>query len=49
MTKGDRAILKADPDDGTTPIANLLLEALVVAKLTSKERASVLLLITYLV
>jgi phage replication O-like protein O len=45
MPKGDREILKADPDDGTTPIANLLLEALVVANLTSKERASVLFLI----
>ena len=45
MPKGDREILKADPEDGTTPIANLLLEALVIAKLTSKERAAVLFLI----
>ncbi len=45
MPKGDREILKADPEDGTTPIANLLLEALIIAKLTSKERAAVLFLI----
>ena len=45
MPKGDREILKADPEDGTTPIANLLLEALIVANLTSKERAAVLFII----
>ena len=45
MPKGDRDILKSDPEDGTTPIANLLLDALVIAKLTSKERAAVLFLI----
>ena len=45
MPKGDREILKADPEDGTTPVANLLLEALVVANLTSKERAAVLFII----
>lgn len=45
MPKGDRAMLKADPEDGTTPVANLLLEALVVARLTSKERAALLFLI----
>ena len=45
MPKGDREILKADPEDGTTPIANLLLEALIIAKLTSKERAALLFLI----
>ncbi|MFC2011189.1 replication protein [Chloroflexota bacterium] len=45
MPKGDRKILKADPEDGTTPVANLLLEALVIAKLTSKERAACLFLI----
>ena len=36
MPKGDRERLKADPDDGTTPIANLLLEAAIMAKVTSK-------------
>lgn len=45
MPKGDREKLKADPEDGTTPIANLLLEALIIANLTSKERAAVLFLI----
>jgi len=45
MPKGDREILKADPEDGTTPIANLLLEALIVARLTSKERAAILFLV----
>lgn len=45
MPKGDREILKADPEDGTTPVANLLLEALIVAQLTSKERAAALFLI----
>lgn len=44
MPKGDRKILKADPEDGTTPISNLLLEALVIAKLSSKERAALLFL-----
>ena len=49
MPKGDREILKADPEDGTTPIANLLLEALAVAKLTGKEKGAVLYLwrVTY--
>ena len=46
MPKGDREILKADPEDGTTPIANLLLEALSIVKLTTKERSVVLFLIT---
>lgn len=45
MPKGDREIGKADPEDGTTPIANLLLEALIIANLTSKERAAILFLI----
>ena len=45
MPRGDRRILKADPEDGTTPIANLLLEALSTAKLTSKELAACLFLI----
>ena len=45
MAKGDRAIGKADPEDGTTPIANLLLEALITTKLTNKERVAILFLI----
>jgi len=45
MPKGDRDILKADPEDGTTPVANLLLEGLAIAKLTSRERAAMLFLI----
>lgn len=44
MPKGDREFLKADPEDGTTPIANLLLEALAIAKLTGKEKGILLLL-----
>lgn len=42
MPKGDRDILKADPEDGTTPIANLLLEALAIAKLSGKEKGIIL-------
>jgi hypothetical protein len=34
MPKGDIKILKADPEDGTTPIANLLLEAIAVSNLS---------------
>ena len=37
MPKGDREKLKADPQDGTTPIANLLLEALAITRLGGKE------------
>ena len=44
MSKGDREILKADPEDGTTPIANLLLEAIAIAKLTGREKGILLLL-----
>jgi phage replication O-like protein O len=44
MPKGDREILKADPEDGTTPIANLLLEAIGIAKLTGREKGILLLL-----
>jgi len=44
MPKGDRDILKADPDDGTTPIANLLLEALAMAHLSGEEKGAVLFL-----
>lgn len=45
MPKGDREILKADPDDGFTSIANLLLEALAIVRVTTNERAAVLFLI----
>jgi len=42
MPKGDREILKADPEDGTTPIANLLLEALAIAPLGSIKKSAVI-------
>lgn len=42
MPKGDKFKLKADPEDGTTPIANLLLEALAIAHLTGTEKGLVL-------
>jgi hypothetical protein len=44
MPKGDRSILKADPEDGTTPISNLLLEALAMAHLSGEEKGAVLFL-----
>ena len=44
MPKGDRAKLKADPEDGTTPIANLLLEALAMAHLSGEQKGAVLFL-----
>lgn len=44
MPKGDRFNLKADPDDGTTPVANLLLEAVAIAKLSGKEKGAILFL-----
>jgi len=44
MSKGDREILKADPEDGTTPMANLLLEAIAIARLTGREKGILLLL-----
>lgn len=49
MPKGDYKILKADPEDGTTPIANLLLEALALADLNGREKSAVLFLwrVTY--
>ena len=37
MPKGDRLKLKADPEDGTTPIANLLLEAVAMAKFSGLQ------------
>lgn len=42
MPKGDREILKADPEDGTTPIAHLILDALSIALLSSKEIRAVI-------
>lgn len=41
MPKGDRLILKADPEDGTTPIANLLLEAVAMAKLSGLQKGAI--------
>jgi len=38
VAKGDREILKADTDDGYTRIANLLLEALAMAKLNGVQK-----------
>ena len=45
MPKGDKNTFKADLEDGSTPIPNLLLEAVAIARLTSKERAAVLFVI----
>jgi DNA-binding transcriptional regulator GbsR (MarR family) len=42
MPKGDRLILKADPEDGTTPIANLLLEAVAMAKISGLQKGALL-------
>ena len=42
MPKGDRFNLKADPEDGTTPIANLLLEAVAMAKLSGLQKGAIL-------
>lgn len=42
MPKGDRLKLKADPEDGTTPIANLLLEAVAMAKLSGLQKGCLL-------
>ena len=38
MAKGDREILKADLDDGYTPLANLILEALAMAKMSGVQK-----------
>jgi len=40
VAKGDREILKADTDDGYTTVANLLLEALAMAKMTGVQKVS---------
>jgi len=42
MPKGDKFKLKADPDDGTTPVANLLLEAVAIADLNGTEKGLIL-------
>ncbi len=42
MPVGDREILKADTDDGHTPIANLLLEAVAIAPLSGVEKGAIL-------
>lgn len=42
MPKGDRFKLKADPEDGTTPIANLLLEAVAMAKISGLQKGAIL-------
>lgn len=45
MPKGDKNILKADPEDGTTPIAHLLLEAIAISRLSGTAKGVLLLLI----
>jgi len=42
MPKGDKLKLKADPEDGTTPIANLLLEAVAMAKLSGLQKGAII-------
>jgi len=42
MPKGDRYALKADPEDGTTPVSNLLLEAVAMAKLSGLQKGAIL-------
>jgi len=42
MPKGDKLKLKADPDDGTTPVAHLLLEAVAIANLNGTEKGLIL-------
>ena len=42
MPKGDIQILKADPEDGTTPVARLFLDALPLAQLSGLELRCVL-------
>lgn len=42
MVKGDYRLLKADPDDGTTPCSWLLLEAIAMAKLSGAQKGILL-------
>ena len=42
MPKGDRLKLKADPEDGTTPISNLLLEAVALARLPGLQTRAII-------
>lgn len=44
MPKGDRLRLKADPEDGTTPVANLLLEAVAMAKISGLQKGIIIFL-----
>jgi len=44
MPKGDRLKLKADPEDGTTPIANLLLEAVAMSKISGLQKGAIIFL-----
>jgi len=41
MPKGDKYKLKADPDDGTTHVANLLMEAAAMASISGLEKGAV--------
>ncbi len=45
MPKGDRLKLKADPEDGTTPISNLLLEAVAMARISGLQKGAIIYLI----
>jgi len=45
MPKGDRELLKADIEDGSTAVANLLLEALAAANISGVQKGLVLFLI----
>ena len=42
MPKGDRLKLKADPEDGTTPIANILLEAVAMARISGLQKGAII-------
>lgn len=42
MPRGDRLKLKADPEDGTTPISNLLLEAVAMAHLPGLQTRAII-------
>lgn len=44
MPKGDRLKLKADPEDGTTPIANLLLEAVAMSHISGLQKGAIIFL-----
>ncbi len=44
MPKGDRLKLKADPEDGTTPVANLLLEAVAMSHISGLQKGAIIFL-----